>query len=598
MAMADSRPFTSAFAFPAVSDSASRNTQMEPSPMHPQLQPQPQARRATVPRTAQEWNARRGIITHLYRDCELPLKEVQRVMETEYLFKATKRMYNTRLNQWNIRKNYRAAEKELLAARITQAHLQNRPVADITFKGRPVKLHRVLRHIRDPKRGSGKAGARQSRSQRVQTSTTTRSSDDDESAVDSSASSSASDHARDDTMVRVHSRTPDASSATPVESGNTTSSALTPSSSEAEVEDDGDGEPFEMIERDELQLDLPALRPPVFPPRDSLNVDLILHQTRSYYLDVVGSAVAGPADNSHHVVDTTTLFWSNVKSGIYFLKKQSPTLAWPLLNDACVLVGDIFAQQQPPVLFLNSVFTVLSPINTRVYPQMRRTLLRYLARMAAIKLNSRQHPLAVICREMARDNELGEASEAASNLTLALFTQTLGSDHKATFAVHRSLISLLRRAKRLDAAKHQAETLVEATEQALTARSAGMDMDIYHRRPTAVVMTDLCAALTELVHVHMDLGRHAVARALCSSVIKNYQTIQGVHFPDERAAYAMEDMAELSVCLGDRADAVYWLRQALDASCMLRGEKDAATVHIRDKLRDLMKDNDEGSGMS
>ncbi|OQU98192.1 Clr5 domain-containing protein [Cladophialophora immunda] len=498
-------------------------------------------------------------------------------METEYNFKATKRMYNTRLNQWNIRKNYRAEEKELLASRIAQAHLQSRPVSEVTFKGRPVKLHRVLRHIRDPKRGKA---VRQN--QRLPPTRTT----DDEGTSDSS---SASNPVRDDDMVRVCSRAPEPSCATPVESGNTTSSLLTPSSSGL----DDDMETFEIIQRDELHVEPPPPSPPIFPPKDNLNMELLLHQTRSYYLDVMGSSVTDSFNSGSHVVDNTTVFWSNVKSGIYFLKKQFPNLAWPLLNEACVLAGDVFAQT--PVLFLNSVFTVLSPINTRVYPQVRSTLLRYLSSMAAIKLKSRQHPLAVICREIARDGALGEASEAASNLTLALCTQTLGRDHGATFAVHRSLISLLRRAKRLDAAKRQGETLVNVTEQALTSSlsssSSRSSVDIYHRRPAGVVMTDLCTALTELVHVHMDLGQHAVARGLCSSVIQNYQTIQGVHFPDTRAAYAMEDMAELGLCLGDRADAVYWLRQALDASCMLRGEADAATQHVRDKLRGLTDDD-------
>ena len=45
--------------------------------------------RAVVPRTAQEWNVHRNLISHLYRDMELPLREVQRIMETDYHFKAT-----------------------------------------------------------------------------------------------------------------------------------------------------------------------------------------------------------------------------------------------------------------------------------------------------------------------------------------------------------------------------------------------------------------------------------------------------------------------------------------------------------------------------
>ncbi|OAL39252.1 hypothetical protein AYO20_01570 [Fonsecaea nubica] len=548
--------------------------------------------RATVPQTPQEWLAHRAIITHLYRDRELPLKEVQRIMEREYRFKATKRMYNTRFNQWNIRKNYRAEEKDLLAARIAQAHLQNRPASQITFEGRPVKLHRVLRHFRDPKRGVGPVRVRPK--QRVHG---THFEDDDSEQQDSFPSSNSGG---DDDMVRVPVRPSEVSSATPAGSGNTTSLSLTPSSSQSD----------RARQPDDLPIETPTLTPtpspPILPPKNQFNAELILQQTRTYYLKAVDPSTAEfvSIDNNGHA----TAFWSNVKSGIYFLKKQCPDLAWPLLNQACALVGDdVFATSQ---LFLNSVFTVLSPVNTRVYPQVRSTLLKYLAGMAAIKLQSPRHPLAVICREMAReDNQLGDAaavSEAASHLTLEVLTQTVGRHHHATFAVHRSLVSLLRRSKRLDAAKRQGENLVEATEQALSLTlalsSSSMDpgQDIYYHhhqhRPTTAVMTDLCIALTELVHVHKDLGQPTVARALCSSVIQNYQLLQGVNFPDTRAAYAMEDMAELAELsvssegdagagAGVDTDAVYWLRRALDASCMLRGEGDAATLHIREKLR-------------
>ncbi len=61
-------------------------------------------------------------------------------------------MYNTRLKQWGVCKNYKAEEKELLALRITQAHLKNQSLDTITFRDRPVKFDRVLRHCKSRKR--------------------------------------------------------------------------------------------------------------------------------------------------------------------------------------------------------------------------------------------------------------------------------------------------------------------------------------------------------------------------------------------------------------------------------------------------------------
>ena len=44
---------------------------------------------AIVPSCAREWDAQRDVISRLYHDMNLPLKEVQRIMEVDYNFKAT-----------------------------------------------------------------------------------------------------------------------------------------------------------------------------------------------------------------------------------------------------------------------------------------------------------------------------------------------------------------------------------------------------------------------------------------------------------------------------------------------------------------------------
>lgn len=44
---------------------------------------------AVVPHTAEQWNVHRGLITRLYREQDLPLREVVQIMESKYNFKAT-----------------------------------------------------------------------------------------------------------------------------------------------------------------------------------------------------------------------------------------------------------------------------------------------------------------------------------------------------------------------------------------------------------------------------------------------------------------------------------------------------------------------------
>ncbi|KAK5453583.1 hypothetical protein LTS15_006769 [Exophiala xenobiotica] len=572
---------------------------------HPPLLPRPstgvnvplvQKSAAVVPRTAEEWNVHRALITRLYRDEELPLREVQKIMETKYKFKATKRMYNTRLKQWNICKNYRAEEKELLAARIAQAHLENRSLDSITFKDKPVKFHRVLRHCKATARKRGGAeideASRNKRRRRVLEST------EESSSPDSSGSGESLSE-----MVRVPgpwphttNKTSESGSSssrmflvTPV-SGYSSSTILTPSTGLSSGNEAVQTTTTYPPSRDHRVL---SPRPPLFPAKGSaINVELILDQTKMYYSAHLDTIRLQTSEIHDITTNLSSMFWSNVKSAIYFLKMKSPSLAWPLLNEACKFAGNMLTTA--PVLFLNSVFTVLSPVNTRVCPKFRGVILQYLSQMAAIRLTPR-HPLSIVLREISQEDGSGRTSETALILTLDLLITSLGRAHSGTFVVHRSLISLLRRDKRLEEARQHGEELVQVTEQALVSQAqaqaqAGLGLGfavpipIHLKKPTGISLTELCLAMTELVHIYIDMKEYSVAQGICSSVIQNFSIVQGVNFPDSRAAYAMEDMAELCGHLHDFQGATYWLRRAFEASCLLRGKGDAATKHIKDKL--------------
>ncbi|KAK5205087.1 hypothetical protein LTR41_009297 [Exophiala xenobiotica] len=592
--------------FVTASPSLHRHQPLLPRPSTGVNVPLVQKSAAVIPGTAEDWNVHRDLITRLYRDEELPLREVQKIMETKYKFKATKRMYNTRLKQWNICKNYRAEEKELLAAQIAEAHLENRSLDTITFKDKPVKFHRVLRHSRATARKRGGAeidgASRNKRRRRVLEPV------EESSSPDSSGSGGSLSE-----MVRVPgpwphttNKTSESGSSssrmvlvTPV-SGYSSSTILTPSTGLS-----SDNEAVQTTTtyppcRDHRVL---SPSPPLFPAKgNAMNVELILDQTRMYYsahLDTIRLQTSEIHDATA-TTDLSSMFWSNVKSAIYFLKMESPSLAWPLLNEACKFAGNMLTTA--PVLFLNSVFTVLSPVNTRVCPRFRSVILQYLSQMAAIRLTPR-HPLSIVLREISQEDDLGQTSETALTLTLDLLVASLGRDHSGTFVVHRSLISLLRRDKRLVEARKHGEELVQLTEQALVSQAqaqaqAGLGLGlrlglglefavpipIQLKKPTSISMTELCLAMTELVHIYIDMKEYSMAQGFCSSVIQNFSIVQGVNFPDSRAAYAMEDMAELCGHLDDLQGATYWLRRAFEASCLLRGEEDAATKHIMDKL--------------
>ncbi|KAI1434806.1 Clr5 domain-containing protein [Xylaria sp. CBS 124048] len=55
--------------------------------------------------TPEDWDAHQETIRRLYLDEKRPLKDVVVIMETEYGFRATAKMYKTRLAKWKMLKN-------------------------------------------------------------------------------------------------------------------------------------------------------------------------------------------------------------------------------------------------------------------------------------------------------------------------------------------------------------------------------------------------------------------------------------------------------------------------------------------------------------
>ncbi|KAI8632802.1 Clr5 domain-containing protein [Xylariaceae sp. FL1651] len=55
--------------------------------------------------TPEDWDAHQETIRRLYLDEKRPLKDVVVIMESQYGFRATAKMYKTRLAKWKMLKN-------------------------------------------------------------------------------------------------------------------------------------------------------------------------------------------------------------------------------------------------------------------------------------------------------------------------------------------------------------------------------------------------------------------------------------------------------------------------------------------------------------
>src|SRR5271170_867287 len=57
------------------------------------------------PPTPEEWEGQKSNIARLYIDQEMPLRDVMALMERSYGFRASARMYKSRLRAWGFYKN-------------------------------------------------------------------------------------------------------------------------------------------------------------------------------------------------------------------------------------------------------------------------------------------------------------------------------------------------------------------------------------------------------------------------------------------------------------------------------------------------------------
>ncbi|KAK1757156.1 hypothetical protein QBC47DRAFT_175820 [Echria macrotheca] len=94
-----------------------------------------------------EWETHRPAIQDLYLNQNLPLKEVMGIMEERYGFRATQRMYKTRIKSWGLDKNFKESEVvELFRLRRERDRL-GKPT-EYMIRGRVVDWERVNSYVK------------------------------------------------------------------------------------------------------------------------------------------------------------------------------------------------------------------------------------------------------------------------------------------------------------------------------------------------------------------------------------------------------------------------------------------------------------------
>ncbi|KKK19951.1 hypothetical protein ARAM_007115 [Aspergillus rambellii] len=99
------------------------------------------------PRRSEDWNKYRPFIEQLYRDDQLKLRDVKRIMERDHKFVASEKQYKDRLAAWNIRKNIKAKEVNIMIRKQQKRAAKGKQTA-FRVAGQKVDTKRIARFVR------------------------------------------------------------------------------------------------------------------------------------------------------------------------------------------------------------------------------------------------------------------------------------------------------------------------------------------------------------------------------------------------------------------------------------------------------------------
>lgn len=269
-------------------------------------------------------------------------------------------------------------------------------------------------------------------------------------------------------------------------------------------------------------------------------------------------------------------FWTDLSYSIYLFKINFAQRAWPLLHQACnTAVTSDFVDLSG----LCDLLTTLSPVNTRVCPNVRRSLFRYLDSMSNHRFGQ-HHPTTVIIRQLGQNDTDNELLERAISYLQGVLITRWGSSHPLREKSHIASLRMLRRNHKYEKALYATRIFVHDTQSRLG------EYSLQARR-----------AARELEHVLMDMQNYHEALGICYNIIKGEEGIERDDgemleqniIEDKVSADTMEDIAKIFEQTNRPDRYVEWLQRAARLAEKLWPPDSISLQHILDKLEAVVE---------
>ncbi|KAF7955624.1 hypothetical protein EAE96_004550 [Botrytis aclada] len=102
------------------------------------------ARPAPKEHSPEEWERQRLVFTQLYATEDKPLKEVMKIMENEYGFRATPRQYKRRIEQWKLNKNIKENDMRVMSRKDLKRKREGKN-SEFRISGREIENKKIQR---------------------------------------------------------------------------------------------------------------------------------------------------------------------------------------------------------------------------------------------------------------------------------------------------------------------------------------------------------------------------------------------------------------------------------------------------------------------
>jgi hypothetical protein len=276
--------------------------------------------------------------------------------------------------------------------------------------------------------------------------------------------------------------------------------------------------------------------------------------------NLLGSTGADPFNPCPH----NRQFWQQINYGIYYLKMENESLGRPLLLESYLMIPQLCRDQ--PFSFVKDLFSTLSVANTNQIGLSVRKDILTLFKIQSLAIYGDSHNLTIICASLCEQEGSDEVSGKVLKAMLGATRKYLPENHDEVFRLHRDLIRFLRRTTQYAQAKSEATVLISSCER------------LYDKNHVKSRL-----AHTEYMHILKDEGSLDEALLLAEDILQRGRLSLNYAFPDDRAVYTMEDIADIYDKLDCIGECINWLNQAYKAALKV-WENHSSTEHIMDKL--------------